>query len=575
MEAYSRPKQSEPLPQGGKIQDGDTGNHQDIPPTRGVGHLNRLQGCLLPYPHTGTVQEISEVSRRRSDLSIQSSAFRTFHSTLGVHCDSKGSKADGHTQGYKNPPVPRRLVGEGNIPPRLSPTHTSPGRNVPETGMASELRKVRIGAQAGFQICRLPVRPSVWSGPTNTGPVAKPSRQNTGASISTGLSGPRVHVLDRFINSHRKTGSPRPTTHETYSVASQKQLEGTGISGKSIPLPRSLHPHLHWWLVENNVLTGQPLHPARHALQIFTDASKEGWDAYLNKHTARGTWSLPESKLHINYSELKAVFLALKQFQNLCLGKIVLVATNFTTVVSYINKEGGMRSGPLCALLWRILTWCSRSQVTLKARHIPGRLNVVADKLSRLGQAIQTEWSLLPETFELICSRWHRPEIDLYATRFNKRLPLFVSPIPNPFATAVDALSLPWENLDAYAFPPTAILGKDSPCQRMILIVPGWPNMPWFWDLVELYSQIPLSLPHLPNLLTQPFNQIPHRNLPNLNLHAWLLEPLQSRSRVSLRQWQQEFRLLREDQPDRSMRQSGPFLQSGASLIRWTSGHLL
>ena len=52
-----------------------------------------------------------------------------------------------------------------------------------------------------------------------------------------------------------------------------------------------------------------------------------------------------------------------------------------------------MRSGQLCALLWRILTWCSRTQVTLKARHISGWLNVVADKLSRLGQAIQTEWS--------------------------------------------------------------------------------------------------------------------------------------------------------------------------------------
>ena len=61
----------------------------------------------------------------------------------------------------------------------------------------------------------------------------------------------------------------------------------------------------------------------------------------------------------------------------------------------------------------------------------------------------------------------------------------------------------------------------------------------------------------------------------NLNLHAWLLEPQQSRSRASLRQWQQELRLLKEDQPDLSMRQSGPFLQSGASVIRWTSGHHL
>ena len=211
---------------------------------------------------------------------------------------------------------------------------------------------------------------------------------------------------------------------------------------KIIPLPRSLHPHLQWWLEEDNVLQGQPLHPVKHALQIFTDASKEGWGAHLNEFTARGSWSVPESKLHINYLELKAVFLALKEFQDLCVDKIVLVTTDNTTVVAYINKEGGMRSGPLCALLWRILTWCSQRQVTLKARHIPGHLNVIADKLSRLGQTIQTEWSLLPEVFQQMCNQWHRPQIDLFATRFNHKLPQFVSPVPDSLAVAVDALTL-------------------------------------------------------------------------------------------------------------------------------------
>ena len=118
-----------------------------------------------------------------------------------------------------------------------------------------------------------------------------------------------------------------------------------------------------------------------------------------------------------------------------------------------------MRSDPLCALLWRIFAWCTRRQVTLKVRHIPGQLNIVADKLSRLGQTIQTGWFLLSEVFQSICSRWHRPQIDLFATRFNK-LRLFVSPVPDPLALAVDALSLPWEDLDAYDFPPAAILGK-------------------------------------------------------------------------------------------------------------------
>ena len=41
--------------------------------------------------------------------------------------------------------------------------------------------------------------------------------------------------------------------------------------------------------------------------------------------------------------------------------------------------------------------------------------------------------------------------------------------------------------------------------------------------------------------------------------HAWLLEPQLSRNRKSLRQWQHELRLLKEDQPDQFMRQSGPF----------------
>ena len=121
---------------------------------------------------------------------------------------------------------------------------------------------------------------------------------------------------------------------------------------KVIPVPRLHHPHLKWWLEESNVLPGQPLHPIKHALQIFTDASKEGWGAHLNKRTARGSWSVPESKLHINHLELKAVFLALKEFQDLCSNNIVLVATDNTTVVAYINKEGGMKLGSLCALLW-------------------------------------------------------------------------------------------------------------------------------------------------------------------------------------------------------------------------------
>ena len=240
-----------------------------------------------------------------------------------------------------------------------------------------------------------------------------------------------------------------------------------------------------------------------------------------------------------------------------------------------------MRSGSLCALLWRLLSWCNRRQIVLRARHIPGRLNVIADKLSRSTQVIQTEWSLLQEVFDHLCARWHTPRVDLFATRYNHKLPKFVSPVPDPQAWRVDALSLNWENMDAYAFPPVSLLGKvvskilDQGVHRLVLIAPGWPNMPWFWDLVRMSVQIPLSLPNVENLLTQPFNQCPHRDLLGLNLHAWLLEPLAYRHKDSLMKWQRELRLLKDNQPEPSMNRSGPYLSNGASHTRWTSGHLL
>ena len=66
LETYSRSEQTKPFR-----------DHQDHPPTRGVGYLKRFQGHLLPYTNTGTVQEISEISCPGSDIPVQSTAFRS------------------------------------------------------------------------------------------------------------------------------------------------------------------------------------------------------------------------------------------------------------------------------------------------------------------------------------------------------------------------------------------------------------------------------------------------------------------------------------------------------------------
>ena len=82
-----------------------------------------FKDAYFPYTNTGTVQKISEISCPRSDIPVQGSSLWSVHSTLGVHCNSKRGETDGHSQGYKDPPVPRRLVGEGKILEIMSLPH--------------------------------------------------------------------------------------------------------------------------------------------------------------------------------------------------------------------------------------------------------------------------------------------------------------------------------------------------------------------------------------------------------------------------------------------------------------------
>ena len=252
------------------------------------------------------------------------------------------------------------------------------------------------------------------------------------------------------------------------------------------------------------MLTGQPLHPLKHALQIFTDASKEGWGTHLDGHTARGTWSLPRKQVAHKPSRVKSCISSSKRVSDPLLQQDSTDSYRQHNSGCLYQQRGGMKSGSLCALLWIILSWCTRQQVTLRARHIPGRLNVIAHKLSRLGQTIQTEWSTSPRSVPsymlpvapapigLVCHQIQQQTSTVCVT--DSRPPGLGSGRTQPFLGG----------LDPYAFPPAAILGKvveklqDYPCNRIILIAPGWLNMPWFWDLVAMSSQIPRVYPTYP-----------------------------------------------------------------------------
>ena len=343
-----------------------------------------------------------------------------------------------------------------------------------------------------------------------------------------------------------------------------------------IPVTGNFLKHLKWWEDIKNLMAGAPIHPQVHNTLVFTDASQKGWGAHLNEIVLSGLWSNKEAQLHINVLELKAVLLALKGFQEHLQGQTVLICSDNSTVVAYLNKEGGTHSIEMCALIWRILAFTNSRKIQIRARHVPGSLNVIADSLSRRDKVIQTEWSLHQQIFNQICKVWHTPMVDLFATHLNYKLPIYVSPVPDRKAWKIDALNICWEGLDGYVFCPVAILPQvikkiiTYPC-RMIVLAPGWPGMPWFWDLVDLSTRVPLQLPHWKTLLKQPHSNRFHNNVEYLNLHVWLLDSRNPILEDSHLRWQKELRHLRGNPQEKSTNQGGPFMGNGAQRIRWTS----
>ena len=170
------------------------------------------------------------------------------------------------------------------------------------------------------------------------------------------------------------------------------------------------------------------------------------WGAVSGSLSASGRWSQSESEHHINYLELLASFHALQCFVSNLRSIHVRLAVDNSTAVAYINNMGGVRSPLLDSLSRSIWEWCKLRDIFISAQHIPGKVNIQADTLSREISS-NLEWSLNGEVFQDIISQTFISEIDLFASRLNAKAAKFLSWHPQPGAVAIDAFSLSWANM--------------------------------------------------------------------------------------------------------------------------------
>lgn len=248
-------------------------------------------------------------------------------------------------------------------------------------------------------------------------------------------------------------------------------------------IPDWIKPDLYWWqkAVKTSVCK---IKTDTYCLEIFSDASTTGWGAACGEQRASGPWSEQERTYHINYLELLAAFLGLKTFTMNLTNCQVLLRVDNTTALSYINRMGGIQYPHLTEITKQLWQYCESRQLFVFASYISSKDNTLADTESRKLHP-DIEWQLSDAGFQQVVTKLGTPEVDLFASRTNKKCVQYISWTRDPDAIAVNAFTVTWSRYFFYAFPPFSVILKSlrkiiSDQATGIMVVPMWPTQPWF-----------------------------------------------------------------------------------------------
>ena len=268
------------------------------------------------------------------------------------------------------------------------------------------------------------------SGQVRTGPDAEPSNKTIQTLLSLLTCSVRQFMsLIGSANPHRETSSPWWTAYETHTVASKKKVPES--LEKVIPIPRSLHPHLQWWLEESNVLQGQPLHPIKHDLQIFRRIKRRVGRSLKQAHCKRDLVTSRKQPVY-KLSGTKSSLSSLKRVPRPLLTQDSSCG-NRQHYCSVIHKQGrrhevGSTMCPTVENLDLVYQETSDSQSPTHTRPIEcGSRQAIHTRPDHQNRMVSPSRGLRNNMQQVT------PATDLFAMRFNNKLPQIVSPVPVPW----------------------------------------------------------------------------------------------------------------------------------------------
>ena len=509
------------------LQNGNFGLSSSCSTEERLGHFSGLEGCVLSHPYSSQVKEISLTPFYGENVPVSSLAVRALPGSLCVFQSSESGDQTLPPYGNASTCISRRLAPTVSVSGHFSVSQRTTTENGFDSGICTKLGQIEAGSQSdvflsgsSFQFSDGTDRPVFRQAPES----ANIDSENSISVCSTDPFSFGTNGVHGSTLAGRQSPQASPTVIyqgplvSGRSVMGLSHFPGSLVQSGCLPMAEQGFPVCH----------GATISSSTRFFFLFTDASLVGRGAHMDDLSASGLWSSHWKEHHINVLELRAVWLALKSFRQVISDSHVLLSTDNMTVAAYLNKgEGGGRSRNLSFMATNLLDRCAKRHGSLTAKFVPGKLNVLADSLSRKGQIIHTEWTLHKGTLSQIFLFWEVPHIYLFATRLNNRLPIFISPLQDPLAWAMGAMSLSWEGMIAYAFPPIpclmrVLLKMENETCLVILIAPCRESHPFFPVLLSLMVVPAVRLPIRKDLLIQPHSRLPHSKPEIYNLHAWL-----------------------------------------------------
>ena len=172
---------------------------------------------------------------------------------------------------------------------------------------------------------------------------------------------------------------------------------------------------------------------------IQTDPSRKGWGAVCQGISTGAHWSKEEQLLHINVLELKAVKLALLNFNK----QKSLKAVHFSSRQHHwpiLPRENGGDGEPNVSEIKKRNLAVSLETPDHNYLRISSKFFECGGRLAVSKQQGPSERKLCPKVFQQVCQRRGTPKVYLFASRLSHQLPQYFASKPDPFSQGIDTL---------------------------------------------------------------------------------------------------------------------------------------